>query len=167
VSAALAILLSTGKFTVPQAVQRLLDTAKDIGSPGRDTLYGFGRLDVGAAVKGINSASSGTSSTVAGSSGGGGGGGGTATTAGTTGASPSSVTTGVSLPNLSAPTVLPDGPADSPTARGPEVSVAAGATAKHHRSGRTVPSVLAALALAAVTTGAIRWWRGRPVTEEG
>jgi subtilisin family serine protease len=158
VSAALAILLSTGKFTPAQAVQRLLDTAKDIGDPGRDTLYGAGRLDIAAAMRGIDAASPGTSSTTAAST----GGGGPATTA----TSPSSATTGLPLPNLSVPTVLPDGPVESPEVRGPEVSTAAGAASDHHRSGRTVPTVLAALALVGATAGGLRRWRGQAVTDD-
>ena len=58
VSAAVAILLSTGRFTPAQAVQRLLDTAADIGSPGRDSTFGAGRLDLGAALAGLRTASS-------------------------------------------------------------------------------------------------------------
>ena len=50
VAAAVAVLLSTGRFTPEQAVQRLLDTAVDLGAPGRDPTFGAGRLDLAAAV---------------------------------------------------------------------------------------------------------------------
>jgi subtilisin family serine protease len=53
VAAAVAILLSTGRFTPSQAVHRLLDTAKDLGLPGRDSTFGAGRLDLAAAVAGL------------------------------------------------------------------------------------------------------------------
>ncbi|MCU1484129.1 MAG: Alkaline serine protease, subtilase family [Actinomycetia bacterium] len=53
VSAAVAILLSTGRFTPSQAVHRLLDTAKDIGTPGHDPTFGAGRLDLAAATAGL------------------------------------------------------------------------------------------------------------------
>ena len=43
VAAAVAILLSTGRFTPSQAVHRLLDTAKDFGIPGHDATFGAGR----------------------------------------------------------------------------------------------------------------------------
>jgi subtilisin family serine protease len=56
VAAAVAILLSTGRFTPQQAVQRLLDTAKDIGAAGRDATFGAGRLDLAAAVRGLSPA---------------------------------------------------------------------------------------------------------------
>jgi len=51
VSGALAVLLSLG-LSPAEAVQRLLDTAVDVGSPGPDELFGAGRLDLAAAVAG-------------------------------------------------------------------------------------------------------------------
>jgi subtilisin family serine protease len=57
VSAAVAILLSTGHFTPSQAVRRLLETAKDVGAPGRDPTFGTGRLDLAAATAGVEAAS--------------------------------------------------------------------------------------------------------------
>jgi subtilisin family serine protease len=59
VSAAVAILLSTGRFTPTQAVHRLLDTAKDLGAPGRDPTFGAGRLDLAAATAGLEPAGAG------------------------------------------------------------------------------------------------------------
>lgn len=162
VSGALALLLSTGKFTPAQAVQRLLDTAKDIGDPGRDSLYGYGRLDIAAAMKGVGGASSGSPSTTAGAP----SAGGRAPTTATSAATVVSPTTASPLPNMSGPRVLPDRPADSKAAQGPDASVAGAAAETKHRSGRTVPTVLAALVLAAVTAAAVRWWRGRPVTQD-
>jgi subtilisin family serine protease len=53
VAAAVAVLLSTGRFTPSQAVHRLLDTAKDIGPKGHDRTFGAGRLDLAAAVAGL------------------------------------------------------------------------------------------------------------------
>jgi subtilisin family serine protease len=53
VAAAVALLLSTGRFTPTQAVHRLLDTAKDVGLPGHDTTFGAGRLDLAAATAGL------------------------------------------------------------------------------------------------------------------
>jgi subtilisin family serine protease len=58
VSGALAVLLSSGRFTPDQAVHRLLDTAVDLGAPGRDSTFGAGRLDLGAALKGVAPAQS-------------------------------------------------------------------------------------------------------------
>jgi subtilisin family serine protease len=151
VSAAVAILLSTGKFTPVQAVQRLLETAKDVGTPGHDTLFGYGRLDLAAATRGLDAASSGSPSTTAGAAGGGPG------TTATAGAS----TTALPLPSLASPTVLPDRPVDATVAAGPQVTVGGAGTWEHHRTGRTVPTVIAALVLVAATAGAMRWWRGR------
>lgn len=52
VSGALAILRSAG-LSPDVAVQRLLDTAVDLGDPGPDARFGAGRLDLAAAVAGI------------------------------------------------------------------------------------------------------------------
>lgn len=49
VAGAVAILRSLG-LTPLESVQRLLSSAKDLGSPGPDSTYGAGRLDVQAAV---------------------------------------------------------------------------------------------------------------------
>jgi subtilisin family serine protease len=49
VSGALALLLAQG-LTPQQAIDRLLATATDLGDPGRDDLFGFGRIDVARAV---------------------------------------------------------------------------------------------------------------------
>lgn len=57
VAGALALLLSTGRFTNEQAVERLLSTAVDIGSKGTDTTFGYGRMDLAAATKGLAAAS--------------------------------------------------------------------------------------------------------------
>jgi len=52
VSGALAVLRSAG-LSPEVAVQRLLDTATDLGDPGTDPLFGAGRVDLAAAVAGI------------------------------------------------------------------------------------------------------------------
>lgn len=52
VSGALAVLRSAG-LSPEEAVQRLLDTATDLGDPGDDPLFGAGRVDLAAAVEGI------------------------------------------------------------------------------------------------------------------
>lgn len=58
VSGAAAVLLSLG-LTPQQTVDRLLATAKDIGDPGKDELFGSGRLDLAAAVAGLPGSSGG------------------------------------------------------------------------------------------------------------
>ena len=154
VSAAVAILLSTGKFTPTQAVQRLLDTAVDVGEKGRDPVFGFGRLDLAAATKDVNIGS--TSSTTTTTGGGGGRGGGTTdTTAGNPGAS----TTALPLPTLAPPTVVPDQPADPPVADGPNITVVGSAgTGDDDGNSRTVPILIGALILVAATAGGVWWW---------
>jgi subtilisin family serine protease len=52
VSAAAALLRSLG-YSPEQAVDRLLQTAKDLGSPGPDASYGSGRIDIARAVDGL------------------------------------------------------------------------------------------------------------------
>lgn len=49
VSGALALLLSAG-YAPQAAIERLLATAKDLGPPGRDDSFGYGRIDVARAV---------------------------------------------------------------------------------------------------------------------
>jgi hypothetical protein len=49
VSGAAAVVLGLG-FTPQQTVDRLLSTAKDIGAPGRDSMFGAGLLDLGKAT---------------------------------------------------------------------------------------------------------------------
>jgi len=52
VSGALAVLRSAG-LDPEDAVQRLLDTAVDLGDPGPDQVFGAGRIDLAAAVAGL------------------------------------------------------------------------------------------------------------------
>ena len=68
VSGALAVLLSTG-ITAQQAVDRLLASADDLGAPGRDDVYGVGRIDLAAAA-GPGAPTRTTSTTATGSTGG-------------------------------------------------------------------------------------------------
>lgn len=56
VSGAAAVLRGMG-LSAQQTVERLLSTAKDIGPEGRDTTFGYGRLDLAAAVGGPASGS--------------------------------------------------------------------------------------------------------------
>jgi subtilisin family serine protease len=155
VSAALAILLSTGRFTPTQAVQRLLDTAADVGEKGRDAVFGHGRLDLAAATKGLDAGAA-TSTTATTGGGGTGGGSGTGTTVGSPGAS----TTALPLPTLTSPTVAPDQPADSTVATDPNVTVVGSAgTGDDSGSSRTGPLVVGGLVLVAATAGGLWWWR--------
>jgi subtilisin family serine protease len=52
VSGALAVLRGAG-LSPEVAVQRLLDTAVDLGDPGADPIFGAGRIDLAAALGGI------------------------------------------------------------------------------------------------------------------
>jgi thermitase len=68
VSGAAAVLRGLGLS--PQAtVDRLLATAKDLGNPGADSIYGAGRLDLAKAVQGLSSTSSSSSPAPSASSG--------------------------------------------------------------------------------------------------
>jgi subtilisin family serine protease len=49
VAGSLAVLLSAG-FSPQAAIDRLLSTATDLGPPGRDTTFGYGRIDLGRAM---------------------------------------------------------------------------------------------------------------------
>ena len=63
VAGAAAVLLSTGRFTPAQVVDRLLATAVDLGAEGTDPEFGAGRLDLDAATTGVNAASTGAPAT--------------------------------------------------------------------------------------------------------
>jgi subtilisin family serine protease len=52
VSGALAVLRGAG-LSPEVAVQRLLDTAVDLGDPGADPIFGAGRIDLAAALAGV------------------------------------------------------------------------------------------------------------------
>lgn len=72
VAGGLALLRSAG-LTPEQAVERLLATAVDLGAPGRDAVFGFGRIDLARALDGLTatadtSAPSSTTSTTPGAS---------------------------------------------------------------------------------------------------
>jgi hypothetical protein len=56
VAGAAAVLLGLG-LTPQQTVDRLLETAKDIGATGRDSTFGAGRLDLAKAVAGLSGSS--------------------------------------------------------------------------------------------------------------
>lgn len=58
VAGAAAVLRGLG-LSAQQTVDRLLSTATDLGTPGRDSTFGAGRLDLAAAVKGLGSTGSG------------------------------------------------------------------------------------------------------------
>ena len=53
VTGAVAVLLGLG-LSPAEAVDRVLHTAVDIGAPGRDPTFGWGRLDIAAATDGID-----------------------------------------------------------------------------------------------------------------
>lgn len=53
-----AALLRAAGLSPQQTVDRLLSTAKDLGSSGPDTQFGYGRLDVAKAVAGLSGGSS-------------------------------------------------------------------------------------------------------------
>lgn len=61
VAGAAAILLGLG-LSPRETVQRLLTTARDVGSQGRDRTFGHGRLDAAAATAGLGGGSSGATS---------------------------------------------------------------------------------------------------------
>jgi subtilisin family serine protease len=64
VAGAAAVLRSLG-LTPQQTVDRLLATAKDLGPTGKDTTFGYGRLDLAKAVAGLPAAPAGNTTTTA------------------------------------------------------------------------------------------------------
>ncbi|MDO8690178.1 MAG: S8 family serine peptidase, partial [Dehalococcoidia bacterium] len=55
VTGAAALVFASGKATTAVAVRNLLDsTAKDLGTPGRDSQYGYGLVNPELAIEGTN-----------------------------------------------------------------------------------------------------------------
>ncbi len=140
VSGALAILRSQG-LSASAAIDRLLGTARDLGSPGRDAAFGVGLIDVaraagpGPADPTTTAASSST----------------TATTAPTTGATAGSTST----PSLTEPPVsLP------PTEQAAPFEGASGAADDDLPAWAIVTAVLA-LAASTTATGRVAWLQSR------
>src|SRR5690606_37039345 len=140
VSGALALLRSTG-LDPEQSIDRLLGTATDLGPTGRDSTYGYGRIDLARAMDRLSATSSGapdsstvpSSTTVAGS----GAGGATTTTVGT-----DEVATTIS-PEVAAPEPQEAAPfSPAPSQPGPTGDV-------------TVPGWLVAIAMAGIATTAL------------
>jgi serine protease len=188
VTGAIAVLLGAG-FTPQQAVDRLLSTAKDLGTPGRDSSFGAGRLDVARAVADIANAPASTPTTRPAAStptttarASGGTKGTTATTAapGTrTGAAAAATATAPSAPTTSpadaattdqlfagGATASTTAPAASAPASG---QTASGRAAVPMRRISTVAAGLGALALAASVgaTIAVVWMRRRDAGRHG
>ena len=69
VTGAAAVLRSLG-LTPQQTVDRLLATAKDLGPSGKDSTFGYGRLDLAKAVGGLPAAPAANTTTTAGAAGG-------------------------------------------------------------------------------------------------
>jgi subtilisin family serine protease len=69
VTGAAAVLRSLG-LTPQQTIDRLLATAKDIGPTGKDSTFGYGRLDLAKAVAGLPAAPAASTSTTAPAAGG-------------------------------------------------------------------------------------------------
>jgi serine protease len=112
VSGALAVLRSTGLS--PQAsVDRLLATTQDLGAPGRDTEYGIGRIDLGAAA-GTEPGGTSTTSSVPGTSTTDTTFSGSSESTATTAPPPTTAAPAVSLPPVAAPAPFDEtAPADS------------------------------------------------------
>lgn len=140
VSGALAVLLGLG-HTPQSAVDRLLATATDLGPPGRDDSFGFGRIDLAQAVLGpVDTGSVPTTVAV------------TTTQAG-----------GVPVTSTTATTTVAVGPpATAPSAIStPETSAAApfsaDLTSEEPPPGWLVAAAVAALLASAAATAATAW----------
>jgi subtilisin family serine protease len=139
VSGALALLLSLG-YDPDAAIGRLIDTATDLGAAGRDSSFGYGRIDLAAAAGTAGGASgsstsgpaSGPSSTV-------------------TEATPT--TTPTSVP--AAATAPPPTVAAGPVVSTPEISAAAPFSAKPPGDDGPPPWLLATAVGALLASGAV------------
>jgi subtilisin family serine protease len=144
VSGALAVLRSAG-MSPQDAVERLLATAEDLGPPGRDTSFGFGRIDLGRAMGPAPAAT--TTPTTA-----------TPTTQETVGLPPSSA------PPTTASPIPTTAPAEPPPVTTPDTTAAAPFDSGREDP-REPPGWLTALAIAAVlatgTASATTAWHAR------
>lgn len=158
VAAAVAILLSTGRFTPTQAVHRLLDTAKDVGAPGHDATFGAGRLDLAAATAGLGPAQHGRPAT----------GSPAPVRPRPRAASPTTSTTTTTIvigaPAVTAPSTIPPPIGDQTPETLPRrrVTFAAGRGEGGDGSSRTAPATVAFLLAAGVTVAGIRQRRAGP-----
>jgi subtilisin family serine protease len=146
VSGALALLRSAG-LDPQQSIDRLLATATDLGPTGRDSTFGWGRIDLARALDRLTATSSGGPD------------------AGT--AAPTTTVVGTSVPDSPTPTVAPG---EVPTTVQPEVVVPEPQQAAPlvpardpaQDAAEAVPGWLVAVAMAAIAvtalgTGATAW----------
>ncbi len=141
VSGALAVLLATG-LAPEGAVATLLATTTDLGAPGRDAVFGSGRIDLAAAVA---LAVSGTAPTQAS----------TAPLSNPDPSTPPTDTTPPSTATTARPGATPDGGSDGDTAA-PQPYVVPG-----HSPDATLPAAIAALLAVIVSTAAFELRRRR------
>jgi subtilisin family serine protease len=145
VSGALSVLLSAG-YAPEAAIQRLIDTATDLGPAGRDASFGHGRIDLGRAIGPASGSGPGVDGSVGATS---------ATT--TTGVAPSTTPAPAPAVTTPAPTV-----AAGPPVSAPETSAAApfGAPATPEDtspSGWLLGTAVAALVASATLTSWGAW----------
>jgi subtilisin family serine protease len=157
VSGAAASLMSLG-LNNQQTVNRIISTTRDLGSPGKDSTFGHGLLDLAKAVQdtggGPSTAGGGSSS-----------GSGRSTGSGSSGA-------GTSAPGSPAPGATTQ---ESPAAGSPEPSKSGdteeGPTALESRGDKQGPNwtliILGIAVLAGVVYFAIRWFLGRRSAQLG
>jgi hypothetical protein len=160
VSGAIAVLLSKG-LTPQQAVDQLLATADDLGSPGKDSTFGSGRINLARAVgKPAGGGGSGGGGSGGGGSGGGGSGGGGSGGGGSSGRVTTTQLGAGASTTLTA--LTPD--TSPPSDLGGDDRASSGLTSTPGRTGRggsdDKPVVLVLFAAAAVlaTGGATAWW---------
>jgi hypothetical protein len=150
VTGGLALLLSAG-LDPQQAIDRLLGTATDLGPAGRDSSYGFGRIDLAKALDQLSANAVGG------------------------GVETPSVSGGPEAPSggattIPVPTTAPVPTSDAPMVSPPDTSLAAPFTLTPE-PGRTTPAedpagwlvglAIAAAALAALGTSATAWHLAR------
>ncbi len=151
VSGALALLRSAG--LAPQAaIERLLGTATDLGAPGRDDVFGYGRIDLDRALGGLSSASAGPPASAPSSTG-----------ATTPPPPPSTAPAATAPPATSAPPAVVAPPATAPpTPLGGEAA-GPGAATEGEVPGWLAATAIAAVAASSIATAAGAWHVSRKV----
>jgi subtilisin family serine protease len=136
VSGAAAVLRSAG-LSPQETVDRLLESAKDLGNPSE---FGAGRLDLTAAVQGLGGPEPTTTSTAA--------------TSTSTTAAPATTATPSSTTQAGSPVTAEPTPSSSPVA----AQLSASQTAAHRRDDLPTGPVALAVALVVLSAGANTWW---------
>lgn len=163
VAGAAAVLRSLG-LSRDQTIQRLLDTADDVGLPGKDPVFGSGRLNLAKAVEGLKARGGASACRAPSTSGSGSGGGGTSSGGGATGTTKS--TDQASQKAGSGTNKKSTSGSSLGDYKDPERKTAVAGEQKSRLSAKTLINIGAAALLLVAGISWYIWHRRRAITEE-